>query len=644
MLKKLFNDKKFIFIFTFTVEFILYFFFEHMPYGGEYIIPDVGIAPVFGMMFGPVGGLGQALASLIWQLFEGADPIAALMDFTIMFTISIIAYKLWYTTFTEKIINTPKFNSTYNILKFLMITFIVSIVYWAAIHISIEAYPTMSIIYPLSSIIKRTSYVLNMFNFTIIFGIMFISIFNIAGFPMQTPKKWINLIDIDDKYFIAGFIILLSYLVIIQIFNIDNDIADNIFFAWTLILTILFCLNKFEPNIESRVISYSIIEKIILFFLIILYILFIVLFDEITRISIFFTYNFNESYIQIFNLCFGSGLMILFCIFHIHYVERTITNPIYELIDSLNQYRNDEASEFNEKYTENYVKYLKNNDDMSKLIESFISLSNNIKNNLNNLKKTTAEKEKIETEFKIASNIQSGMLKTDFDEFSNDKPLEIYGFMKPAKEVGGAFYDYFDLDEENIAFVIGDISGTGVSSTLTMIKTMQLIENHSKFDTDIEKLFENVNELSIMRNKDERFVTAWFGKLNLNNGKLSFVNAGHNNPLVKHAHHDFEYLKVKPDNIIGRNETVHYKKHELSLSPGDVVFLYTDGTIGKKNNPEYIYCDDLLNETLNKYKDEKLENIIKHVEKDLYQVYNYDNPLDDIAMLAIKYNGCDSDE
>ena len=69
---------------------------------------------------------------------------------------------------------------------------------------------------------------------------------------------------------------------------------------------------------------------------------------------------------------------------------------------------------------------------MSRLIESFITLRNNIENYLNNLKKTTAEKEKIETEFKIASNIQSGMLKTNFDEFSNDKPFEIYGLMEPA--------------------------------------------------------------------------------------------------------------------------------------------------------------------------------------------------------------------
>ncbi|WP_295610812.1 SpoIIE family protein phosphatase [uncultured Methanobrevibacter sp.] len=615
-----------------------------MPYGGEYIVADVGIAPVFGMMFGPVGGLGQALASLTWQLCEGVDPIASAIDCAIMFFISIIAYKLWYTTFKEAKINTPKFNSTYNLLKFLIIALIVSIVYWALIYISFEAYHHMYVIYPLSTFIAKTAYVLNLFNFTLIFGIFFISIFNIEELPMHRPEKWINLIDINDKYFLGGFILLAAYVTLVQIFNIDNDITDNIFFGWTVVMAILFCLNKFEPNIEVRVVKYSIIEKIILFFLIILSILFIVIFDELITISMIFTYHFNEDYIQIFNLCFGSGMMILFCMFHIYHVERTITNPIYGLIDSLNHYQNNENTEPDDNYTEKFEKYLKNNDDMSRLIESFITLRNNIENYLNNLKKTTAEKEKIETEFKIASNIQSGMLKTNFDEFSNDKPFEIYGLMEPAKEVGGAFYDYFNMDGENAAFVIGDTGGTGVSSTLFMVKTMQLIENHSKFDPDLEKLFENVNDLSFQRNDDKLFVTSWFGKLNFMSGKLSFVNAGHNPPLVKHDNQDFEYLKIKPDYLLGGMENAHYKKHELDLSPGDMVFLYTDGAIGRKNNPESYCNDELLKETVNKYKDEKLENMIEGIKNDLNQAYNYDNPIDDITMLVIKYNGRESYE
>ena len=644
MLKKIFKDKKVIFIFTFTVEFILYYFFEHLPIGGEYLVPDVGVAPVFGMMFGPIGGLGQSFASLTWQLYEGLDPIASLMDFSIMFILSIVAYKLWYTTFRERTINTPKFDSTYNIFKFLFITAIVSVIYWGLIHITLETYPPMAVIYPLSSIANRTSYALNLFIFTLMFGILFLSIFNIKEIPLQTPNRWLNLFNINNKYLIISFALLLVYLFIEQIFNIDNDFMDNIFFVLTIISTLVFCLNKFEAKIEARVIEYSIIEKIILFFLIILAILLAVLFDEITMISIIFTDNFEGQYLELFSLSVGSTIMMLFCIYHIYFVEKTITNPIYELIKLLNRYREDRNANSNEKFEDKFKKYLKNNDDISTLLKSFISLSTNIRTNLNKIKKTTAEKEKIETQFKIASNIQSGMLKTNFEEFSNDKPFEIYGFMNPAKEVGGDFYDYFDVDEENIAFVIGDVSGKGVPATLFMVRTMQLIENHSKFDSNIEELFENVNNLACMRNDEDLFVTSLLGKLNLNNGKLSFVNAGHNPPLIRHDNGDFEYEEVTPNFVLGGIEDLPYNKYEMDLSPGDMVFLYTDGVTEANNNYEDFYGEDRLKKTINHYKDEKLENIIGNIKTDLYQFFDNNEQYDDITMLIIKYTGCESYE
>lgn len=643
MLKRLFKDKKFIFIFTFIVESILYYFFEHLPIGGEYIVPDVGIAPVFGMMFGPVGGFGQALASLIWELYDGMDPIASLIDFAIMFAISIAAYKLWYTTFTKRTINTPKFDSSYNVFKFLIITLFISVIYWALIHISIEAYSQMWIVYPLSTIINRTSYALNMFSFTLIFGLAFISIFNIMGLPMKIPEGWFNIIDIDNKYLLIIFIVLMAYLIPVQIFSIDNDITDNIFFALTILMVILFCLNKFRAKIEARIVKYSVIEKIILFFLIVLSIILLIYFDEITVISFVFATNFEGYRLELMNLTIGSALMIMFCILHIHYVEKTMTNPIYDLISSVNYYTDNKKFNSAEKFNIDFEKYLKNNDDMSRLVESFISLNKNIRNNLDNLKKTTAEKEKIETEFKIASNIQSGMIKTDFDEFSNDRPFEIYGLMEPAKEVGGDFYDYFNIDEESIAFVIGDVNGKGVPATLFMVKTMQLIENHSKFDSTPEKLFEKVNNLSCMRNDEGLSVSSWFGKLNLNNGKLSFVNAGHYPPLIRQDNKEFEYLKVQPDVVLGMEENVPYNKYEIDLTPGDMIFLYTDGVTEANDNHKGFYGEARLQKTINAHKDEKLEKIIANIKNDLYQFCNY-TQFDDITMLIIKYNGCESNE
>ena len=644
MLKKLFSDKKFIFIFTFIIEVIFYILFEHLPIGGEYLIPDIGLSPVFGLIFGPIGGLGFSLASVTCQLLEGSDPTGSVIDFAIMFFVSVMAYKLWYSTFKRKGISTPRFNSTYNLLKFITLMIVVSIVYWAMIEISFEAYSNMYLIYPLSSNITRISYVLNMFNYSMIFGLSLINIFNIEKIPLQSPKKWFKFINIKYKYFMFSFIILIIYLVITKTLNIDNGITNNIFFILTIAISIIFCLNDFEVEIENSVHNYSIIEKIILFFIVILFISAFLIFNELQILIDFIINELEVDFIRLITYSFAIVLIIPLCILHIHFIEKKVTDPIYELIDSTTQYkvnkRMDKSSNFN-----NFKKYLKNNNnDISRLIESYISLDKNIKNKLTDLEKTTAEKERIETEFNIASNIQTGMIKTDFDEFSNSKPFEIYGFMKPAKEVGGDFYDYFDIDDENIAFVIGDVSGKGVPATLFMVKTMYLIKNHSKFDSTLEEIFENVNNASCVRNDEDLFVTSWFGKLNLNSGKLSFVNAGHNPPLIRQDNGDFEYLTGNPNFVLGRIEDIQYNEYELNLNPGDMIFLYTDGITETNDNYNGFYGEDRLKTTINNVKDKKLEKIVQTVKKDICEFCNSDERFDDMTMLIIKYNGCESHE
>ena len=349
-------------------------------------------------------------------------------------------------------------------------------------------------------------------------------------------------------------------------------------------------------------------------------------------------------FIRLITLSFAIVLIIPFCIIHVYFIENTVTNPIYELIESTTQYNINKKSDNSSNSYSNLKKYLKDDNDISRLIESYIKLNKNIEKDLSNLEKTTAEKERIETEFKIANNIQTGMIKTDFDEFSYNKPFEIYGFMNPAKDVGGDFYDYFEIDDENIAFVIGDVSGKGVPATLFMVKTMYLIKNHSKFDLNPENIFENVNNISCMRNDEDLFVTSWFGKLNLNSGKLTFVNAGHNPPLIRQNNGDFEYLNSQPNFVLGGIEDIHYNEYELDLNPGDMIFLYTDGITEANDDYNGFYGENRLKTTINNIKDEKLEKIIETVKKDVYQFCNSNSQFDDMTMLIIKYNGCESYE
>lgn len=127
----------------------------------------------------------------------------------------------------------------------------------------------------------------------------------------------------------------------------------------------------------------------------------------------------------------------------------------------------------------------------------------------------------------------------------------------------GDFYDYFQIDEDNIGFVIGDVSGKGISTALIMVKAMTLIQDYTKQYNDLSKAFYKTNNDLYEENVDDHFVTCWLGKINMKSNELSFVNAGHNSPLIKLNNNDFEYLKIKPGLVLAAMENMEYKTHTI---------------------------------------------------------------------------------
>ena len=639
MLKKLFEDKKFIFIFTFLVEFIFYYFFEYLLIGGEYILPDIGLGPVFGLMFGPVGALGQASASFVFEIFSGVDPLSSFLDFSIMFLISILTYKLWYSIFGKWEITTPKFDSIHNIFKFISIIFLISIYYWIVINIVLEMYAPFYQVYPLKSQINIIAYIFNMFDFSMLFGFLFISAFNILKIPLQRPKKWSYIMDVDYKYFLLIFIVFFGYTLLTSVFNFDNDFLDMIFFILTVFTSILLYLNKSDDVVNVKKSNYSLIEEIILIFLVILAITLYVLFDSFHIFTSLILVNLNSNYSLIITFAFTSFLVVLLLFIHIYFVENNITNPIYELINVVTNYGENHQIENEQNFKSKFKDYLNDDDDISKLISSFITLNKNININLNKIKQATAERKKIETEFNIASNIQSHMLKTNFDEFSSGRPFEIYGYMGSARKVGGDFYDFFDIDEDNIAFLVGDVRDWGVPATFFMVKTMHSIRTQFKFNSNPSQFYENINNITCDRNDSNLFVSSLFGKLNLKTGNVVFVNAGHNRPLIRNHDNDFDYFDLPSNLVLGLIEDFKYEEFDLQLNPGDIIFLYTNGITEANVNFDEFYGEARLKEILNKYKDENLEIIIEKIRQDLDDFYDGVHQFDDVTMLIIKYLG-----
>ena len=468
MIRELFNNKKFIFIFTFVIEVIFYYLFESKMYTGTYLFPDIGLAPAIGLVFGPVGALGTALAALICSILDNNLIVGSLIDSFIMFFISVLVYKLWYNVFTKKSIAAPRLDSSYNILKLLYIMTVSSIIYWAIIGLTFEAYPGFSNIYPLTDRIFRVSYILDNFTFSILFSLVFISIFNYFRLPFQYPKKWFSKLNIDYRYFAVTNMLIFGYLILaFNDFVIDNDVLDNLFFFFMIANSLLFLLNNSETDINSKMHNFSIIERIILIFLLVLLLLTLGGFEFVYTVMRIDFPTFDLSYVFLITISLVTVVVLLFSLIHIYTVEKDLTNPIYDLIQFTEDYKET-------KNPENMYKGLKkyeNHDDVGALIKTFVGLYEKITARLDTIEKVTAETEHFETEFNIMSGIQRNMLPENFEEFSQDRPFEIYAYMKPAREVGGDFYDFFDIDDDTIGFDIGDVSGKGVPATLFMVKT-----------------------------------------------------------------------------------------------------------------------------------------------------------------------------
>ena len=200
---------------------------------------------------------------------------------------------------------------------------------------------------------------------------------------------------------------------------------------------------------------------------------------------------------------------------------------------------------------------------------------------------------------------------------------------------GWGFLWLFQIDDDNIGIVIGDVSGKGVTAALIMVKAMTLIQDYAIHYEDLSEVFYEVNNLLCEGNVEALFVTCWFGKINFKTKKLSYINAGHNPPLIKQKD-KFEYLNMDPDVVLAIMEDMPYETHEIQLESGDAIILYTDGITEANYEYNDFYGEERLNDIVNKHKNDDLENIINSVKKDMDDFCDNHEQFDDTTMFAIR--------
>lgn len=278
-------------------------------------------------------------------------------------------------------------------------------------------------------------------------------------------------------------------------------------------------------------------------------------------------------------------------------------------------------------------------DEIQVLAENFEALSLKTLNYIDQVKKVTAEKERIGAELNVATQIQADMLPRIFPPFPDRKEFDLFASMNPAKEVGGDFYDYFLTDDDHIALVMADVSGKGVPAALFMVIAKTLIKNRAQMGGTPSEILADVNDQLCEGNEAELFVTCWIAIIEISTGKGWAANAGHEHPALKHKDGQFELITYKHSPALAVMPGIPFRQHEFELKPGDVFFVYTDGVAEATDAKNELFGPERMINVLNREPDANAKKLVENMAAGIEDFVEDAPQFDDITMLCFEYFG-----
>jgi len=327
-----------------------------------------------------------------------------------------------------------------------------------------------------------------------------------------------------------------------------------------------------------------------------------------------------------------SMAIVLLAVLSARRLGQRMVQPLEKLTRHINAQKNGDAVFI---VDESY----RTGDEIESLAESFSTLSERTRNYIAQITQITAEKERIGTELALASRIQADMLPNVFPPFPGHPEFDLYASMDPAKEVGGDFYDFFLIDDDHLGLAIADVSGKGVPAALLMMIAKLLVQNDAMTGRSPAQVLEAVNRQICANNREEMFITVWFGVLELSTGKITAVNAGHEYPVLMQPGGRFELLKDKHGFVVGGMEDVRYREYEIQLSPGSRLFIYTDGVPEATNADNELFGTERMLAALNRDTGAAPRTILKNVRRAVDDFVRDAEQFDDMTMLCLEYRG-----
>ena len=279
-------------------------------------------------------------------------------------------------------------------------------------------------------------------------------------------------------------------------------------------------------------------------------------------------------------------------------------------------------------------------DEIQLLGENLKEMTSRLVVYMRNLQEDAADRERISAELNVASGIKSSMLPNVFPAFPERTEFDIYAKLICAEEMTGDFYDFFLIDQNHLAVVIGDIDGIGVPAALLIVITQTLIKNYAKLKFDPQKVLTEANN-QLSESNEGMTATVFLGILELTNGIFTYVNAGHVAPLLKHAGGAFEPLPARDCFVLGSMAGVPYRQQSVQLVQGDMLFLYTKGLSEAENAEQVQYSYEHMHMRLNQVLGEvyELPDMLETMTRDVEEFLDGEPAKQDMTMLLLRYFG-----
>ncbi len=276
-------------------------------------------------------------------------------------------------------------------------------------------------------------------------------------------------------------------------------------------------------------------------------------------------------------------------------------------------------------------------DEVGKLASSFAYMQASLKHHIRELTETTAAKERIESEIKIARDIQMGILPKVFPPFPGRSEFDLFATLVPARDVGGDLYDFFFVDDNHLCITIGDVSGKGIPASLFMVITSTLIKIRASGEMHPELVLNRVNQDLAKDNPSLMFVTLFLAILDVRTGELQYCNGGHNPPLLIRSDGHMFPLDAPPAVALGVVEDHAYQSKKIFLKDGDALLLYTDGVTEAMNVHHELFSEKRLKKAVHAMRGAPVKTIVEGL---LHRIDTFSKgapQTDDIAIMLLRY-------